>query len=137
MTPSPDPHHRYRFPIDLISRAFWLYYVFSLSLRNVELILAERGVVVSYESIRRWCRKFGQSFANRFRRRRPRSGDKWHLDEVFIRIRGEVHYLWRAVDQDGVVLDILLYPGSSRQHTIVASCMTWSFVALQWARSAR
>jgi len=82
--------------------------VFSLSLRDVELILAERGVVVSYESIRRWCRKFGQSVANRLRRRRPRPGDKWHLDEVFIRIRGEVHHLWRAVDQDGVVLDILV-----------------------------
>jgi len=107
-TPSPDPHHRHRFPAELISHAVWLYHAFSLSLRDVELILAERGVVVSYESIRRWCRKFGQSVANRLRRRRPRPGDKWHLDEVFIRIRGKVYYLWRAVDQDGVVLDILV-----------------------------
>jgi putative transposase len=108
MEPSPDPHHRHRFPAEIISHAVWLYHVFSLSLRDVELILAERGVVVSYESIRRWCRKFGQSVANGLRRRRPRPGDKWHLDEVFIRVRGEVHYLWRAVDQDGVVLDILV-----------------------------
>jgi len=81
--------------------------VFSLSLREAELLLAERGIVVSYETIRRWCKKFGQSFANRLRRRRPRPGDKWHLlDEVFIRVHGVQHYLWRAVDQDGVVLDI-------------------------------
>ncbi len=108
MRASPDQHHRHRFPAELINYAVWLYHVFSLSLRDVELILAERGVVVSFESIRRWCRKFGQTFANRLRRRRPRPGDKWHLDEVFIRIGGELHYLWRAVDQDGVVLDILV-----------------------------
>ena len=104
----PDPHHRHRFPAELISHAVWLYHAFSLSFRNVELILAERGVVVSYESIRRWCLKFAASFADNLRRRRPRPGDKWHLDEVFIRIQGELHYLWRAVDQDGVVLDILV-----------------------------
>jgi putative transposase len=82
--------------------------VFSLSLPDVELLLAERGVVVSYETIRRWCKKFGRSFANRLRRGRPRPGDKWHLDEVFIRIQGVQHYLWRGVDQPGVVLDILV-----------------------------
>lgn len=76
MRASPDPHHRHRFPAELISHAVWLYYVFSLSLRDVELILAERGVIVSYESIRRWCRKFAQSFANQIRRRLPRAGDK-------------------------------------------------------------
>lgn len=108
MKPPPDLHHRHRFPAELIGHAVWLYHVFSLSLRDVEPILAERGVVVSYESIRRWCRKFGQSFANKLRRRRPRPGDKWHMDEVFIRTRGELHYLWRAVDQDGVVLDVLV-----------------------------
>ena len=80
--------------------------MFSLSLRDVELLLAERGIVVSYETVRRWCKKFGQTFASRLRHRRPRPGDKWYLDEVFIRIRGVQHYLWRAVDQDGVVLDI-------------------------------
>jgi len=108
MKKPPDPHYRHRFPAELISHAVWLYHVFSLSFRDVELILAERGVVVSYESIRRWCLKFGASFANSLRRRRPRPGDKWHLDEVFIRIQGELHYLWRAVDQDGIVLDILV-----------------------------
>ncbi len=104
----PDPHHRHRFPAEIIAHANWLYHVFSLSLRDVELILAERGVIVSHESIRRWCLKFGQAFADKLRRRRPRPGDKWHLDEVFIRIRGKVHYLWRAVDQEGEVLDILV-----------------------------
>jgi putative transposase len=104
----PDPHYRHRFPAAVISHAVWLYHVFSLSFRDVELMLAERGVIVSYESIRRWCMKFGSSFADNLRRRRPRPGDKWHLDEVFIRIQGELHYLWRAVDQDGIVLDILV-----------------------------
>ena len=108
MKKPPDPHYRHRFPAELISHAVWLYHVFSLSFRDVELILAERGVVVSYESIRRWCLKFGASFADKLRRRRPQPGDKWYLDEVFIRIRGELHYLWRAVDQDGIVLDILV-----------------------------
>ena len=81
----------------------WLYHVFSLSLRDVQQILAERGIVVSYETVRRWCKKFGADFADRLRRRRSRPGDKWHLDEVFIRIQGVQRYLWRAVDQDGVV----------------------------------
>jgi len=108
MKPPPNPHYRHRFPAEIISHAVWLYHVFSLSLRDVELLLAERGVVVSYETIRRRCKKFGQSFANRLRRRRPRAGDKWHLDEVFIRIQGTQYYLWRAVDQDGIVLDILV-----------------------------
>ena len=108
MKPPPDPHYRHRFSAEIISHAVWLYHVFSLSLRDVELLLAERGIVVSYETVRRWCQKFGQSFANRLRRRRPRPGDKWYMDEVFIRIQGMQHYLWRAVDQDGVVLDILV-----------------------------
>jgi putative transposase len=108
MKKPPDPHHRHRFPADLISHAVWLYHVFSLSFRDVELLLAERGVIVSYESVRRWCLKFGSAFADNLRRRRPRPGDKWHLDEVFIRVQGELRYLWRAVDQNGVVLDILV-----------------------------
>ena len=109
MKPPPDPHYRHRFPAELIGHAVWLYHVFSLSLRDVELLLAERGIVVSYETVRRWCKKFGQSFADCLRRRRrPRPGDKWHMDEVFIRIQGVQHYLWRAVDQHGVVLDILV-----------------------------
>ena len=108
MKPPPDPRYRHRFPAEIISHAVWLYHVFSLSLRDVELILAERGIIVSYETVRRWCKKFGADFADRLRRRRPRPGDKWHLDEVFIRIQGVQHYLWRAVDQHGVVLDILV-----------------------------
>src|SRR5882672_7566866 len=108
MKPPAVPHYRHRFPAEIISHAVCLYHVFSLSLRNVELLLAERGVVVSYVTVRRWCKKFGQSFADRLRHRRPRPGDKWHLDEVLIRIQVVQHYLWRAVDQDGVVLDILV-----------------------------
>ncbi len=94
----PDPHHRHRFPADLIRHAVWLYHAFSLSLRDVEWLLAECGIIVSYESIRRWCLKFGSALADNLRRRRPRPGDKWHLDEVFIRIQGELRCLWRAVD---------------------------------------
>jgi putative transposase len=82
--------------------------VFSLSLRDVELILAARGVVVSYESIGVWSLRYGRMFANTLKRRRPQPGDKWHMDEVFIRIRGKLHYLWRAIDQDGNALDILV-----------------------------
>jgi putative transposase len=104
----PNPIYRHRFPAEVISHAVWLYHVFSLSFRDIELLLAERGITVSYETIRRWCQKFGQSFAHAMRRRRPRPGDKWHMDEVFVRIQGVQHYLWRAVDQDGVVLDILV-----------------------------
>ncbi|MEA2726894.1 MAG: putative transposase [Acetobacteraceae bacterium] len=108
MKPPPDPHYRHRLPAEIISRAVWLYHVFSLSLRDVELLLAEHGIIVSHETIRRWCQKFGASFASKTRRQRPRPGDKWHLDEVFIRIQGELHYLWRAVDQNDAVLDILV-----------------------------
>src|ERR1700739_3395785 len=108
MKPQPDPHYRHRFPAEIISHAVWLHHVFSLSLRDVELLLAERGIVVSYETVRRWRKKWGASFAAPLRRRRPRPrlGDKWPMDEVFIRIQGVQHYLWRAVDQNGVVLDI-------------------------------
>jgi putative transposase len=79
-----------------------------LSYRDVAEVMAERGVTLTYEAMRYWCRKFGQAYANQLRRRRPRPGDKWHLDEVFLTIHGERHYLWRAVDQDGHVLDILV-----------------------------
>lgn len=80
MSQSPDLHRGHRFPAEIIAHAVWLYHVFSLSLRDVELLLAERGVIVSYESVRRWCLKFGRSFADKLRRRRPRPGDIWHLD---------------------------------------------------------
>jgi putative transposase len=103
-----DRYKNHRFPIEIISHGVWLYYRFCLSYRDVEELLFARGVLVSYEAIRKWCRKFGQQYANQLRHRRPRPGDKWHLDEVFLTIKDERHYLWRAVDQDGHVLDILV-----------------------------
>jgi len=99
---------RHRFPPAIIGHAVWLYFRFALSDRDVEELLAERGVIVTDETIRQWCRKFGQQYANALRRRRPRPGDQWHLDEVFVQINGAQHDLWRAVDQDGNVLDILV-----------------------------
>ena len=108
MTSEPATYPGYRFPAEIISHAVWLYHVFSLSFRDVELILAERGVIVSRESIRQWRLEFGADFARKLRRRRPKPGDTWHLDEVFLKINGGLHYLWRAVDQHGVVLDILV-----------------------------
>jgi len=108
MTTSPNPYRGFRFPAEVIEHAVWLYHCFSLSLRDVETILAARGVVVSYESIREWGLRFGRLFADTLKRRRPKPGDKWHLDEVFLRIQGKTHYLWRAVDQHGNVLDILV-----------------------------
>ncbi len=98
----------YRFPAEIISHAVWLYFRFPLSLRNVDEILAARGVVVSHETVRQWALKFGQDIAHRIRRRLPAPGDKWHLDEVVVKIAGKKHWLWRAVDQDGIVLDILV-----------------------------
>ena len=108
MTTASNPYRGFRFPAEVIEHAVWLYHCFSLSLREVETILAARGIVVSYESIRDWGLRFGQLFANKLKRRRPQPGDKWHLDEVFVRTRGKLHYLWHALDQDGNVLDILV-----------------------------
>jgi putative transposase len=102
------PYKHHRFPAEIISYGAWLYFRFCLSDRDVEELLFARGVIVTYEAIRQWCRKFGQSYTNEIRHRRPRPGDKWHLDEVFLTINRERHYLWRAVDQDGHVLDILV-----------------------------
>lgn len=99
---------RHRFPPEIIQRAVWLYFRFSLSYRDVEDLLAERGVAVSYETVRQWVIKFGRIYAQRIRRRRPRPSGRWHLDEVFVRIGGKIHYLWRAVDDEGEVLDILV-----------------------------
>ena len=105
---SRSPSYKgHRYPVEVISHCVWLYFRFPLSFREVEELMLERGIVVSYETIRRWCAKFGQVYASALRRRQPRTGDKWHLDEVFIKINGRLQYLWRAVDQDGNVLDIL------------------------------
>jgi len=95
-------------PAAVISHAVWLYFRFPLSLRMVEEMLAARGIIVSHESVRQWALKFGQDFANQIRRRLPAAGDKWHLDEVVLKIAGKKHWLWRAVDQEGIVLDILV-----------------------------
>jgi len=99
-------HHR--FPPEIIQHAVWLYYRFNLSGRDIEDLLAERGIAVSYESIRLWCIKFGPKYAGRLRRRHQGFGDTFYLDEVFVKIQGKQHYLWRAVDQDGEVVDVFL-----------------------------
>jgi putative transposase len=108
MNSNASRYHRHRFTRQIISHAFWLYHRFSLSFRHIEDLLAERAVFVSHETVRQWCGKFGPHFARDLRRRQWRKGDIWHLDEVFVTIRGERHYLWRAVDQDGDVIDILV-----------------------------
>ena len=110
------PSYRgYRFPPGIISHAIWLYHRFCLSFRDVEDLLAERGITVTYETIRQWCRKFGPEYARRLKRRQGRLGDTWHLDELFVTIQGHRHYLWRAVDQDGDVIDILVQPRRDRR----------------------
>ena len=101
-------YHRHRFPAEIISHCVWLYFCFPLSFRDVEEMLAMRGLKLSYETIREWTLKFGQTYTNGLRRRSPRPGDRWYLDEVFLKINGRIHYLWRAVDQDGDVLDIMV-----------------------------
>src|SRR6266853_5971608 len=108
MRTSVSLYHRHRFPAEIISHGVWLYFRFALSFRDVEEMLAMRGVAVTYEPVREWCRKFGQTYANGLRHKSSRPGDRWHLDEVFLKINGRIHYLWRAVDQDGDVLDILV-----------------------------
>jgi len=101
-------YRRHRFPPEVISHAVWLYFRFPLSLRMVEEMVAERGISVSYETVRQWALKFGNAFSDQIRHWAPARGDKWHLDEVVISIAGEPYWLWRAVDQNGFVLDILV-----------------------------
>ena len=101
-------YKRHRFPPDIISYAVWLYFRFNLSHRDIEDLLAQRGIIVSYESIRLWCIKFGQRYARRLKRRHQGYGDTFYIDEVFVKINGKQHYLWRAVDQDGDVIDVFL-----------------------------
>ena len=105
---NPQFYHGFRYPSEIISHVVWLYFRFSLSLRDIEELMASRGIIVTYETIRQWTLKFGQRYANELRRRQPRRGDKWHLDEVVLTIKGKHHYLWRAVDQDGHTLDVLV-----------------------------
>ncbi|MBM1172540.1 IS6 family transposase [Microvirga arabica] len=103
--PKSISYKRHRFPPQIIAHAVWLYFRFPLSLRLVEVMLLERGILISYETIRRWAKKFGPDYARRLRRKRPSRHDVWHLDEVVLSIAGKKHWLWRAGDQDGYVLD--------------------------------
>jgi transposase-like protein len=105
---SPLSYSGYRFPREIIQRAVWMYLRFTLSFRDVEELLAERGITVSYESIRRWVLTFGPQIARRLQARRSKPHGRWHLDEMAVRIGGKLMYLWRAVDAEGEVLDVLL-----------------------------
>ena len=101
-------YFRHRFPAEIISYCVWLYYTFALSYRDGEKMMLYRGIEVTYETIREWCQKFGQQYANQLCRQRPYVADKWHLDEVVVTIKKQQYYLWRAVDSEGNVLDVLL-----------------------------
>jgi putative transposase len=114
----PPGFKGHRFPSEIIEYAVWLYFRFSLSLRDVEDLLAQRGIVVSHETVRFWVMKFGHQYAKSNRRDRPPVSNKWHLDEVVISIRGKKHWLWRAVDQHGNALEILM---QSRRNTKAAT----------------
>ena len=133
-------YRRHRFPPPIIQHAIWLYLRFTLSYRDVEELLAERGLEVSYETVRRWVLKFGPGFARRLRRSRPRPSDRWHLDEMVVRIAGRQMYLWRAVDHEGEVLDMqfsrlhLLSQASPRRYTRSQGC--FSFFAARTPEAA-
>ena len=105
----------HRFPPEIIRYTVWLYFRFPLSFRDIEDLLAERGIDVSYETVRRWCLKFGHAYAASLRRFRPFADTRWHLDEVFVSINGRRMYLWRAVDSEGEVLDILVQAGRNKK----------------------
>ncbi len=115
MTSQAPSYHGYRFPPEIISHAVWLYHRFCLCFRDAEDLLAQRGVTVTYETIRQWCRTFGMEYARTLRRRRGRMGDTWFLDELFVTIQGRQQYLWRAVDEDGDVIDILVQSRRNRR----------------------
>ena len=117
-------YRRHRFPPVIIQHAVWLYLRFTLSYRDVDELLAERGLDISYETVRCWVLKFGPMIARRLRRRRPRPSNRWHLDEVVLKIAGAKHWLWRAVDQTGTVLDVLVQRRATRRRPsgCYASC---------------
>jgi putative transposase len=114
MTSHAASYHGYRFSPEIISHAVWLYHRFCLSFRDTEDLLAQCGITVSYEAIRQWCRRSGPAYAGILRRRQGRLGDMWDLDELFVNIHGRQQYLWRAVDRDGDVIDILVQPNRDR-----------------------
>lgn len=129
--PMPPSYAGFRYPPAIISHAVWLHFRFPLSLRMVKEMLAARGILVSHETVRQWGLKFGQVFAAQVCRSLPRPGDKWHLDEVVLTIAGRKHWLWRAVDQHGVVLDILV---QSRRNTAAAKRLMRKLLKKQgWA----
>ena len=129
----PVSYKRHRFPPQIIAHAVWLYFRFPLSLRLVEEMLLERGIVVSYETVRRWALKFGPAYARRLRRKAPSRRDIWHLDEVVVSIAGKKHWLWRAVDQDGYVLDEIV---QSRRDTKAAKRLLKRLLRKQGCPSA-
>jgi putative transposase len=108
MKTTSNLYKRHRFPSEIIQYTVWLYHRYNLSHRDIEDLLSERGITVSYESIRLWCNKFGPHYAKRLKRRHQGYGDTLYLDEVFVKIQGQQYYLWRAVDQDGEVVDVFL-----------------------------
>ena len=118
MTSHVPCYHGYRFPPEIISYAVWLYHRFGLSFRDVEDLLAQRSITVNYETVRQWCQRFGPVYARSLRRRRGRLGDTWHLDELFVTLQGRRQYLWRAVDEDGDVIDILVQSRRNRRAAI-------------------
>ena len=118
MTSDLSSYRGYRFPPDIIAHAVWLYFRFSLSFRDVEDLLAQRGIIVTYETIRQWWRTFGRAYSKRLRHRRGQLGDTWYLDELFVAINGRQQYLWRAVDEDGDVLDILVQSRRNRRAAV-------------------
>ena len=120
MPVDPAVYRRHRFPAEIISHAVWLYFRFNLSHRDGEELLAERGIPVSYEAIRLWCPKFGPAYAEQRRRRRPGPADKWHVDAMQLKILGTKSWLWRAVDQDGFVLDILVQERRNGQAAVAS-----------------
>ncbi|MBV9038026.1 MAG: IS6 family transposase, partial [Acidobacteriaceae bacterium] len=125
----------HRFPREIISQVVWLYFRFSVSYREVEEMMAYRGIQLTYETIREWCDKFGPYFAEELRKRKQVPlGSKWSLDEVFLKINGVQHYLWRAVDQHGAVIDILVQPKRDR---FAAERFYSSAVAAHWSGATR
>ena len=118
----PISYARHRFPPEVIRHAVWLYLRFTLSYRDVEELLTERGLDVSYETVRRWVAKFGPAFARNLRRLRPRASDTWHLDEMVISVQGRRIYLWRAVDSEGEVLDLLVQPRRDKAAALKLMC---------------
>jgi len=109
----------HRYPKEIISHVVWLYHRFTLSFRDIEDILAYRGIQVSYETIRQWCLKFGKLYARKLRNKHGIKSDRWFLDEVFLTINGRLHYLWRAVDQDGEVIDILVQKRKDKRAALI------------------